>query len=70
MRGALAAAVGVLAGTAALTGTSPVQAKDIVLKATGDVKIEGINVKAKGNAGAEVQSSGTTVIKGAIVNIN
>ena len=32
MRGALAAAVGVLVGTAALTGTSPVQAKDIVLK--------------------------------------
>jgi multiple sugar transport system substrate-binding protein len=32
MRGALAAAFGVLAGTAALTGTSPVQAKDIVLK--------------------------------------
>jgi len=32
MRGALAVAVGVLAGTAALTGTSPVQAKDIVLK--------------------------------------
>ena len=44
--------------------------KDIVLKAKGDVKVEGLNIKAKGSAGAEVQSSGTTVIKGALVNIN
>jgi Rhs element Vgr protein len=44
--------------------------KDIILKATGDVKIEGMNFKAKGNAGAEVQSAGTTAIKGALVNIN
>jgi len=45
-------------------------AKDIVLKATGDVKIDGINIKANGSAGAEVKSSGTTVLKGALVNIN
>jgi len=51
-------------------GISLESSKDIVLKATGDVKIDGINVKAKGSAGAEVQSSGTTVIKGALVNIN
>ena len=44
--------------------------KDIVLKATGDVKIEGMNVKAKGTAGAEFQSSGVTAVKGSLVNIN
>ncbi len=51
---------------------------DIVLKATGDVKIEGMNVsiaanaqfKAEGSAGAEVSASGTTVIKGSVVQIN
>ncbi len=51
-------------------GISLESSKDIVLKATGDVKIDGMNIKAKGTAGAEVQSSGTTVIKGALVNIN
>ena len=53
-------------------------AKDIVLKASGDIKAEGVNVQAKaqanfkaeGSAGAEMQSSGTAVIKGALVNIN
>lgn len=53
-------------------------AKDIVLKATGDVKIDGVNVQAKaqasltgeGSGGAEIKSSGTTVIKGSLVTIN
>ena len=45
-------------------------AKDIVIKATGDVKIDGLNVKGNGSAGAELRSSGTTVLKGALVNIN
>ena len=52
--------------------------KDITLKATGDVKIEGKNVTVKaqaqlgaeGGAQAEFKSSGTTVVKGAMVNIN
>ncbi|MDX1671720.1 MAG: type VI secretion system tip protein VgrG [Balneolaceae bacterium] len=51
---------------------------DIVLKATGNVNIEGVNVeqkanaqfKAEGSAGAEVSSGGTAVLKGAIVQIN
>ncbi len=52
--------------------------KDIILKASGDVKIEGINVEIKasaqltseGGAGAEISSSGSTVVKGSIVQIN
>jgi Rhs element Vgr protein len=51
---------------------------DISLKATGDVNIEGMNVnlkanaqfKAEGTAGAEVSATATTVIKGAMVQIN
>jgi Rhs element Vgr protein len=50
----------------------------LTLKATQDVKIEGLNVqatanaqfKAQGSAGAEVSSSGTAVLKGSIVQIN
>jgi Rhs element Vgr protein len=50
----------------------------LTLKATQDVKIEGLNVqatanaqfKAQGSAGAEVSSSGTAVLKGQIVQIN
>jgi uncharacterized protein involved in type VI secretion and phage assembly len=53
-------------------------AKDITLTASGDVKIKGTNVeltadasfKAKGSSGAEVNSSGTTVVKGSLVQIN
>lgn len=53
-------------------------AKDIVLKASGDVKIEGTNVeikasaqlKADGGAGSEFTSSGSTKVKGSIVQIN
>jgi len=51
---------------------------DIKLSATGDVKVKGTNIefvanaslKAEGSAGAELKSSATTVVKGAMVNIN
>ena len=50
----------------------------IELKATGDVTIEGANVsikantqfKAEGNAGVEMSSSATAILKGGIVQIN
>jgi Rhs element Vgr protein len=53
-------------------------AKDIQMKATGNIKIEGVNVQvsanstlqATGNTGAELSASGTTVIKGYPVMIN
>jgi Rhs element Vgr protein len=53
-------------------------AKDIILKASGDIKIEGINIeikasaqlKAEGGAGAEFSSSASTQVKGSIVQIN
>lgn len=53
-------------------------AADIILKATGDVKTEGVNIesaananfKAEGSAGLEISSSATTVVKGALVQIN
>lgn len=52
--------------------------KDIILKATGDVKIEGINVSAKasaqfkgeGSAGAEISTSAVAILKGSVVQIN
>jgi Rhs element Vgr protein len=52
--------------------------KDISMKATGDVKMEGINanlkgsaqVKVEGSAGAEISSGGNTAVKGSIVQIN
>jgi len=52
--------------------------KDIVLKATGDLKTEGVNItmkgsaqaKLEGSAGAEVSSGGSLTIKGSIVQIN
>ena len=51
---------------------------DVKIKATGDVKIEGINIDiessaqltAKGGAGAEFSSSGQTIVKGSLVQIN
>ncbi len=51
---------------------------DITLKATGDVKIEGVNVeisasaqfKGEGSAGSEISSGGNTTIKGSMVQIN
>ena len=49
-----------------------------VIKASGDVNIEGVNVtnsanaqfKAEGSAGAEVSTGATAVLKGSIVQIN
>jgi len=53
-------------------------AGNIEIKATGDVKIEGTNVsisataqlKAAGNAGAELSSGAAAILKGSIVQIN
>ena len=53
-------------------------AKDVSIKAKGDVKIEGMNINlsanaqftAKGSGSAEVSSSGNTVVKGSLVQIN
>ena len=52
--------------------------KDFKLKATGDIDLEGMNVKlkanaqfsAEGSAGTKVSSSAITEIKGSLVNIN
>ena len=51
---------------------------DLTLKASGDIRIEGRNLdlagqaqtKVSGSAGARLESSGQTVIKGSIVTIN
>lgn len=53
-------------------------AGDIVIEATGDVNISGLNItesanaqyKAEGNAGLEVSSPAITVVKGSLVQIN
>jgi Rhs element Vgr protein len=53
-------------------------AKNITLKASGDLSLEGINVSAKastaakieGSVGAALKSSGTTEVKGSLVQIN
>jgi Rhs element Vgr protein len=53
-------------------------AKDITLKASGDLKVEGTNVefkaqsnfKAEGQSGADLKSSGTLTVKGSLVQIN
>lgn len=53
-------------------------ASNLVLKASGDVSIEGANIKAsaqsqlkgEGSSGAEISSGGTTVVKGSLVQIN
>lgn len=52
--------------------------KDLKIKATGDIKSEGVNVemkasanfKGEGSGGAKLSSSGTTEVKGSFVNIN
>jgi hypothetical protein len=52
--------------------------KDIILKATGDVKVEGINVslkasaqfKGEGSGGAEISTSAVAILKGSMVQIN
>ena len=59
-------------------GVSIESAKDVQIKANGDVKAEGVNINlnanaqmvAKGSASAEISSSGNTVVKGSIVQIN
>ncbi|GAA3630141.1 type VI secretion system tip protein VgrG [Flavivirga jejuensis] len=51
---------------------------DFIIKATGDVKVEGTNIelkananfKAEGSAGAEVSTSAVAVLKGSLVQIN
>lgn len=51
---------------------------DINIKATGDLNLEGLNInakagvgfKAEGSASAEISSSGSTTVKGSIVQIN
>lgn len=53
-------------------------AKDFTIKATGDVKVEGVNIELKssadfkidGGAGAEVSTSAIAKIKGSLVQIN
>jgi len=52
------------------TGITLESAKDIVLKATGDIKAEGINITISANASSELSASGSTTIKGGMVQIN
>ncbi|MCG6901988.1 MAG: type VI secretion system tip protein VgrG [Rhodobacter sp.] len=62
-------------GSGGIEMSSP---KDIKISATGDVKIEGVNIKiaaqaevaAEGSAGAKLESSGQTSVKGSVVMIN
>ena len=59
-------------------GITVESAKDLVLKAAGDVRIEGANVfsaasaqlTAEGGSAAELSSGGSTVVKGSVVQIN
>jgi len=59
-------------------GISMESQKDIKLKASGDIKMEGNNVeikaqanfKAEGTAGTSIKSSAITEVKGSMVNIN
>ena len=59
-------------------GITMESAKDVIIKATGDAKIDGVNInakasaqfKAEGSGGAEVSSSATAVLKGSLVQIN
>ena len=52
--------------------------KDVILKASGDIKTEGTNINIKGSAqtkvegssGTELSSGATTIIKGSMVQIN
>ena len=60
------------------SGITIESAKDIILKATGDVKIEGTNIesaanasyKAEGGAGLNLETSAVAVLKGSLVQIN
>jgi Rhs element Vgr protein len=59
-------------------GITITSGKDLTLKASGDIKIEGINVdvkasaslKMEGSSSAELSSSAITNVKGGMVNIN
>jgi Rhs element Vgr protein len=59
-------------------GVTVESAADLNIKAAGDINLEGTNInvtaqsqlKAEGSSGAEVSSSGQTVIKGSLVGIN
>lgn len=59
-------------------GVTIESAADMNIKASGDINLEGANInvtansqfKAEGSSGAEVSSSGQTVIKGSLVGIN
>lgn len=59
-------------------GIQIISGKDLQIKASGDVNIEGMNVTGKasaqltveGSGGAEISSSASTVVKGSIVQIN
>src|SRR5262249_51422445 len=59
-------------------GSTLERARDLTLKASGDVKLQGTNVectaqsnfKAEGQSGTDVKSSGTLTIKGSLVQIN
>ena len=59
-------------------GISLDSAGDVIIKASGDIRLEGTNIelkahaefKAEGSAGAEVSSSGIAVLKGSLVQIN
>jgi len=60
------------------TGITLESPRDVVVKASGDLTLEGTNVnlkalaafKLEGTASASLESSGTTVIKGSLVTIN
>ena len=59
-------------------GISIESVKDFKIKASGDIKAEGVNaqikasaeLKLKGDSSAEYASGGTTNVKGSMVNIN
>lgn len=51
---------------------------DMTIKSTGDINLEGVNIniksqaelKAEGSAAATLSSSGTTTVKGSLIQIN
>ena len=64
--------------TLSFDGITLESAADINIKASGDINLEGVNInlksqaqlKAEGSAGAELSSSGQTIVKGSVVMIN
>jgi Rhs element Vgr protein len=59
-------------------GIAMESASDMTIKSTGDLNLEGVNInitsqaefKAEGSAGATLSSSGSTTIKGSLIQIN